>query len=144
MPDVTLREPPPDLSCSLMAKTPQRVDTGSDFPDTSEDPVGEYVVVGPIWGKDWRILTGVNLFSALNAEMNPSEYALMISDAIHPDDRVEFLAKLRKQRNLDDPMELMKLVNTILGAASGNPTTSSGVSSATTPRKAAASRSGAR
>lgn len=126
-----------------MARTPQRIDLGDAFPDTSDD-VGEYVIVGPLWGLDFRVLKGFNLFSGLRADSDPSVYTKLVTNAIHPEDQADFLKLIDKQRNLDDPQKFMELVNVIVGAASGNPQISSGASSAGTPKKAAARRSAAR
>lgn len=120
--------------------TPKRFDLGDAFPDTSTDEVKDYVIVGPMWGNDWRVLTNVNLFTALAADDNPAKYAKLVSKAIHPDDRTAFLEKLEDQTNLDEPSELLRIINTIVGAASGNPPTSPSVSSTGTRRKAAAQR----
>lgn len=126
-----------------MPRNPQRIDLGDAFPDTSNN-VGEFVTIGPMWGLEFRVLKGFNLFSGLRAGDDVSVYTKLVVNAIHPDDQLAFLNTIDKQRNLDDPEEFMKVVNAIVNAASGNPQISSGASSAGTPKKRVTSRSAAR
>jgi hypothetical protein len=126
-----------------MPKTPVRIDLGDEFPDTSNDDIDEFVIAGPIFGRDWRVLQNVNIYTALASSDDPTRYSRIIADAIHPDDRAEFLELLQRQRNMGAE-KFLGLANKLIEAASGNPTTSSSGSSPGTPRKAVARRSVAR
>lgn len=121
-----------------MAKTPQVVDFGDQFPDTSNSFTDDdIVVIKGLWGKDFRFLKGVNLFSALHSEADPSELPAMLANAVHPEDRKEFASTIRAQRSLMDGEEFGRILNAIIGAVAGNPQTSSGASSRTTTKRAA-------
>lgn len=128
-----------------MTKTPVRIALGDDeFPDTSTDEVESFVVCGPIFGRDWKVLQNLNIYTALAAGDDATRYSRLIADAIHPDDRAEFLDLLQRQKKMD-PEKFLMLANKLIEAASGgNPTTSSSASSGGTPKRAAVRRSAAR
>ena len=123
-----------------MPKT-SRIDLADRFPDTSTVEV-PFVVVGPIFGRDWKVLQDINSFTALDADNDAANYAQLLSNAIHEDDKAEFLRMLKSQRQMDAP-KLMELLNAILEAASGNPTPSSSGSGTGTAKRAAVRRSAA-
>lgn len=128
-----------------MTKTPITIDLDEDeFPDTSNDEITDVVLVGPIFGRKWKVLQDLNIYTALASSDDPSRYSRIIADAIHPDERSDFLELLQRQRGMSNE-KFLALVNKLVEAASGgNPTSSSTGSSGGTPRKAAARRSAAR
>jgi hypothetical protein len=121
-------------------KTPTRIALSDDeFPDTSNADVPS-VSVGPIFGRDWRILQDANIYAVIDVENNPAGIAVVIANAIHPDERADFTKLLKSQRHMDVD-KLFALFNKIVEVASGNPTNSSSASSPGTAKKAAVRRS---
>jgi len=127
---------------SPVAKTSTRIALSDDeFPDMSNAEVPS-VTVGPIFGRDWRILQDANIYAIIDVENHPEGIAVVIAYAIHPDERADFTKLLKNQRNLDAD-KLFALFNKIVEVASGNPTTSSPASSPGTAKKVAVRRSAA-